>query len=519
MKKVLSFAILFAFLASWGMVFSQEDAEKKLSLKDAIYLALKNNLDLKVQKFQTQSTFQSLRGSRAKYLPTLSFNYDLSSQLRPATDVYDGVANVERKNTSYQLGIFQQTPFGGSFSFGFFTQRTDSNSMKERLDPGISTYAYIGLSQPLLKNFGLNAANYNIKISANNYKMSKFDLKSSIVDLVYQVESAYWELVYAHQNLDVTKMALERARDLQKQNEVKMRVGTIAPKEVLSSKAQVATNESNLIAAERVIQTNEENLKRILNLSRQQIIIVPTDTPEIKTIPVDFEKFLEEAMENRPDINKAKLSLKNQNIEVKYYKNQALPTLNLEANFSSYGGGGTVWQINPLLLPTDPNFRIMLEERTFGDAVDEMFSLENKNYAVGLNLQVPVGLKQERANLARAKINRNRSLTELENIENTIYSEVKTVIKELESNRKQVEADKIAMELESENLKAEEKKLAVGLSTNFEVLTFQQQLAQAQTRALRSSIDYNLTLAKINRILNRTFKVFGIKFSEIVDKK
>jgi outer membrane protein TolC len=349
--------------------------------------------------------------------------------------------------------------------------------------------------------------------------MSDLQLRENIIQLVYNIESAYWELVYAHQSHEAAKMALERAKDLLKQNQVKEKVGTIAPIDVLSSKAQVARNESGVISAERNIQIREETLKNILNMSKENVTIVPTDTPEIKSVSVDFNDFLLEALENRPDIKRQKINLKNNNLGVRYYKNQALPSLNLTASYSSYGQGGTVWDIDTDLSPTDPGYRTEVEKKTFLDSVKEVLKNINKNYSFSFNLQIPIGFKEERARLAQARINLKRALLELKNTENNIYKEVKDVIKELESNRKLVEADRIAMELVGENLRAEEKKLSVGLSTNFNVQEYQRQLADAETSYLRSVINYNLTLARLNQVLARTFKAHDIKFADYYKEK
>jgi outer membrane protein TolC len=376
----------------------------------------------------------------------------------------------------------------------------------------------VSLSQPLLQNFGTLATNYQIYIAANNHKMSKYQLEQAIVNLVYEVEAAYWELVYTHQNLEAAKMALKRARNLLKQNEIKVKVGTIAPIEVLSSKANAARNESTVIQAEQAIQTREETLKRILNMSKEPFSIIPKDEPGIKDVPVDFNAFLKEAMENRPDINQAKINLESNGLTVKYRRNQGLPNLQLDTSFESSGVGGTTWGFTTGN-PFDPDFeRFKTEEISFTDTIKDIFKLENTDFSVGLNLQTPILFTAERAQLAQAKIERERVMFELKDLENTIYSEVKDVIRQLESNKKLAEADRIAVELAEETLKAEEKKLSVGLSTNFEVLQYQEQYASTQTQLLRSIVNYALTRARIDQVLNRTLKKYDIKFKNILEE-
>lgn len=521
MKRLLSFIIVLGICC--GFATGAESAEKKLALKDAIYHALKNNLDLQVQRTDSQLASKTLKINKSIFIPNLTLRFENSETNSPSTDFLSGAAVNTVKRLSLNVGVSENLPYGGNVSFSLYNLRYESNSVFSTVNPYLFSQANLSLTQPLLRNFGQVATKLQIYIAANDLKISKYQLSDNIIDLVFNVESAYWELVYAYQNLEARKMALQRAKDLLKQNEIKVKVGTLAPIEILNSKATVARNESQVLQAERTIQTREENLKRILNMSKEPSAIIPIDTPEVKIIPVDFNAFLLEALENRMDIKRAKLDLENYNIRVKYARNQMLPELQLVASYYTTGQGGEQLLYAPGASPLDPDFDPATDitgviKKSIWNAMNEAFNNAYKNYSVALNFSMPLTFARQKAELAQAKINLKRSLLSLKNIENTVYSEVKEVIKELESNRKLVEADRIALELEGENLKAEERKLAVGLSTNFQVLTYQGQYADAQTLLLRSTINYILSLARINRILNRTFKAYDIKFSDFLEK-
>ncbi|UCH93148.1 MAG: TolC family protein [Candidatus Aminicenantes bacterium] len=519
MKKALIVVILLGM--PWGAVFSVEPSGvKELTLKDAIYYALKNNPGLQVQRTRTRAARLNLRFNRAQlYLPRLTVDSQYSKSRRPSTTLFDGVDFVEGEETRSTVTIIQRTPLGGTFSFSFFNRRQETNVITFPFNPLLVTAGTVSYRQPLLRNFGTLAANYQIRIAANDHQMSKYQLEEAIVDLVYEVESAYWELVFAHQNLEAAQTALKRAKDLLHQNEIKVKVGTAAPIEILSSKATVARNESTVIQAKQAIQTREEALKRILNMSKEPFSIIPIDKPEIKNLPLDFDTNLKEAIENRADVKQAKINLERSELDVKYQRNQALPNLQLYAGLTSYGVGGTFWFF-PIRDPFDPDFqKIMVEEITFMDTIKDALKLENNFFNVSLNLRIPIPTTAERAQLARAKIQRERAVLELKDLENTIYSEVNDVIRQLENNKKLVEADRIAVELEDENLKVEEKKLSIGLSTNFQVLQYQEQYASAQTQLLRSTIDFVLTNARVNQVLNRTLKFYNLKFNNIFENK
>lgn len=521
MKKWVSFMIV--LLISSGFLVFAEEQKKELSLKEAIYYTLKNNLDLQVQMKDAEYAKKTLRINQAIFIPTLALTSSTSETNNTSDSVLSGATGdiLTVKTKSLNLSLTERLPLGGNIGFAIYNQKLETSNKTASVNPNLYAQAQVTLTQPLLKNFGLTPTKQAIYIAANNLHIARHQLKENILSLIYNVEEAYWNLVYAYQNLETTKMALQRSQDLLKQNEIKVRVGSAAPIEILTAKADVALNESQLIVAEQNIQSAEESLKRILNMSKENYTVVPTEKPEIKKIDVDVDGFLSEGLANRPDVERAKLNLENYRIGVKYARNQALPDLTLEAYYYTTGRGGTTFDFlkNPLDPDFDPTTDIVeTSKRTMGDAMRDVFKRLYKNFQVQLSLTIPLSFSLEKAQLAQAKINLERAELNLKSLENTVYSEVKDVIKSVQANAKLVEAYKIAVELQGERLKAEEKKLSVGLSTNFVVLDYQRQYANAQTQALQSVINYNLTLARINKILARTFNVYDIKFDDFINK-
>jgi outer membrane protein TolC len=512
MRKIMAILLLVGYLAA--LPIPQEEPTKELTLKDAIVLALKRNLDLQVEMTNPELYWQTLKANSAIFIPRLEVSLQDQETNSPATDAFSGADVVKRETETLSLRLSQQIALGGTFEVEMRNQKVKSNSIWSTINPSLSSVLTFTLAQPLLKNFGTFATKKDIYIAANDYKKSKLQLKQAVIDLIYNVEDAYWNLVYAYQDLDAKKKSLQRSQDLLRQNEIKVRVGAAARMDILQSQAEVASYESQVIQAEKTIQMAEDYLKRILNLSQQAERLIPSDTPEIKPVETDFNAFLLEALENRPDIEQARLELKNHNINVKYARNQMLPDLQLTATYWTTGQGGDqiIYDQSPLFGGVPIGFVQKDIWETVKDTVSNLY----RNYQVGLRLSIPLSFSQERAQLAQAKINLKRGLLNLKNIENTIYSEVKEVIKELEANQKLVESNQIALKLQEEKLKAEQKKLSVGLTTNFEVLNYQRDVAQAETNLLNSIKEYNMTVARINRRLAKTLEAYSIKFKDFM---
>jgi outer membrane protein TolC len=514
MKKLYCLAVSIFIIGIFAL--NAEVEPKEMSLNEAISLALKNNLDLQVEIQTAEYNRNSLKINKAIFIPTLSLTTQSSSTKTPSTDFLSGAEVSEVERESLNMVLSQRVPLGGTFDIQLFAFKQDSNSIWNDVNPYLATELRFTLNQPLLKGFGSLATKRDIIIAANSLKMSHLDLKAQVSDLIYNVESAYWNLVYAHKNLETVKKSLQRAKDLLRQNEIRVEVGTAARIDILEAKAEVASNESQMIQAEQGIQTAEENLKKILNMSKMDQTLVPSDTPKVTEMTTDLNGFLMEALKNRPDIQRAKLDLKNYNVRVKYARNQMLPDLQLQASYYTSGRGGDRLIRAASDNPFERGEIIEIIAKTIWETLEDNISNKYKNYSISLNLQIPLSFSREKALLAQAKIDLKRSLLNLKNVENTIYSEVKEVIKEKETNLKLVNSTRVALELEEQKLKAEEKKLSVGLSTNFIVLEYQRQYAAAESDALQSLINYNMTISKINRILFRTFDAYNIKFKDFI---
>lgn len=512
--KALKIVLVFLLVVGMNIGVIAED-RLELSLQDAIVTALEKNLDLKIETQNRDYFWESLRSSKSIFVPTLDLEYQRRQTNRPSSGVLTGAEVEEQGSDSLSIGLSQKVPFGGTLNVVLDNARYTTNSAFTTINPSLYSTLTLSLSQPLLKGFGVLATKKDIKIAANEYRKNDLNLKQTLIDLVYQVEEAYWNLVFAHQNLDAKKQSLLRARDLLRQNEKKVRVGAAARIDILEAKAEVASYESQLLEAEKNILTAEEGLKKILNISQEQEILHPIDSPAVQALAPDFTAFLKEALDSRPDILQARIDLESYNIKVKYARNQLLPDLNLTASYYTTGRGGDQFIFDPNYSVLDPDRPIIgVISKDLFDALDDVISSLYKNYSIGLKFSIPLGRSQQKAQLAQARIDAKKAFLNLKKVENTIYSELKEALKELEANRKLVESNQIALELQSQKLKAEEKKLSVGMSTNYQVLNYQRDYANAQANALQSTINYNLTLARINRILARTLREHNIDFSD-----
>ncbi len=490
----------------------------ELSLQDCIARVLQNNLQVAIQILNPEISATSVLRTEEKYIPSLSLDWSTRNTESASYSFLDaaGTAIVDATN-NFGFTANQTLPFGGTLSLSLTGYKTDSNRTGSTINPRYSSTLRLNFNQPLLRNFGSKMSRREILVARNNYQVSEFQLKRTLMDTIYSVESAYWSLVYSIDNLEVRRQSLELARDLLEKNKRSVEVGTLAPMDVLSAQAEVATREADLIQAETQVKSNEDQLKVLLNIpekeSRLIDSIVPTDQASFVETIYDLDEALATAIQNRPDLEQTKLQMMNERLNLSYQKNQLLPDLNLSVSYWSPGVSGT-----QILYEGNPIFGIIIGEIPGGinDSLRDTFNFKYTNWSLGLSMTLPLNTILSRASYNQAKLSMRQATLELENQQQQIYLEIKNAVRTVEANYRRIIAYKVARELAEQKLAAEEEKLKVGLTTNYLVLSYQRDLANARISELNSIIAYNISLAALERSLGISLREKNIKLSDFL---
>jgi outer membrane protein TolC len=374
------------------------------------------------------------------------------------------------------------------------------------------------LTQPLLRNFGFKMSNREIVIARNNQEISENRFKMILLETIYDVEAAYWNLVYSIENLNAREQSLALARDLLERNQRSVEIGRLAPIDIQSAIAEVATREADILEAEVLVQNNEDLIRSIMNLGtgsiEDDVKIVPKDRPVIEEKSLTLQQALNLAREHRPDLQEVKLNIQNNDIDLSYAKNQLLPDLSLQASYWSPGISGT--QI--LFQDGDPTTGNVVGKIPGGssDAFKDAFNFKYQNWSVSLSLDIPLNTVFSRNQIAQARINLDQSKLMEQYVEQQALLEIKTANRTVETNLKRVHAYRIARELTEKNLETEEEKFRLGNSTNYDVLLLQRDLSDARSSELQAIIDYNLSLALRDRVLGISLDEKNINVSSIM---
>lgn len=490
-----------------------QQREVKMTLEDCIVSAVKYNLDVAVQVFNPQLSEVTIKRAGEKFLPQLQFGYNIQSTESASYSFLDTSETLASDYNDWSARLLQEIPTGGRLSVNLTSYKNDSNQSFQIINPRYGATLSFQFEQPLLRNFGFKASRRDIIIAQNNLNVSDSQFKNSLLTTVNNVEEAYWNLVYSIENLKVMQQSLELAQDLLRKNRKEVEVGTLAPIEILTAEAEVATREADILQAELDVENLEDNLKTIINsfseIESPSIFIQPSDLPEFKKIDISLDEALRTALANRPDLEANRFDLKNRELDMSFAKNQLLPDLRVTANYWSPGISGTqlIYQggdpLSGKVIGTLPG--------TGADSLRDAVDFKYSNWAVGLTLTIPTNVLFTRAIQAEARLALDQALTQIKSQEKQIFLEVRNAARRVDTNYKRVEAYQIARDLAERKLEVEEKKLKVGMTTNYIVLQHQRDLANAQSSVLRAYLDYTLSLAYLDRAMGITLNKKNIK--------
>lgn len=472
---------------------SSDIGELRLALREAVVLALKNNLDIAIAGYDPRVKFEDINIKKAVFDPTFSLTLDANRTISPVSNTLQSggtttggrVDKIDNENRDVNASIAQKLPFGGSYTLSMTNNRLNTNLPFAQpgppnfgINPSYTTFLNLSITQDLLKNFGVDVNTAPIKIARNNRTISVTQLRQQANQVITNVHSAYWNLVFAIENLEVQRRSLRLARELEDLNRARVRAGVAAPVEVTQAEAQAAAQVQNVILAEKAIKDAEDQLKLIVNFPDGERIwartLLPADTPPFEVVQVNTDASIQEALEKRPEYAAQKLTLQNTDLNLRVARNQLLPSLQLQGNVGLNGLNGSA-----------------------GSDLDRLTSGDFTQWSAALILTYPLGNRSARSAFIQAKLSRDQAGTSLLNLKRQIISQVREAARRIEADVRSVEATRAARALAEEQLRVEQKRLEAGVTTTFNVLSFQRDLAEAQANEIKAITTYNQDLANL----------------------
>ena len=465
----------------------------RLTRDEAVRLAVANNQELAAARLDPAISQERVNAAKAAYVPTLRTGASRNSQSQPPTSLFSGNEGLETGAWSANASVVQLMPWGGgNYQLGVDTSRTTSNSLISSLNPSLGARLQLGISQPLLRDFKIDATRAEVEIAQRNRSIADTRLDESVIGAGSSAERAYWSLVAALAQTDVQQRALDLALELERTNRARVDVGQSPPLDLVAARAEVAQRRENLIVARTRARQSEDVLRTLIVDPQRQdfwsVRLEPTDTVPPLGPPPDIDAAVRRALSERTDLVRMRREIEINETGISLAKSETRPDLRLAANYLTDGAGGT------RLLRTGgfPGTVVGSEVTRYTDVLGQVLRFDYPTWTVGMTFSYPLGRSAAEANLARARIEKDQTSTRLRSLEFTAVREVREAGWALEQNQQRIETARLSRELAEQRLDAEQRRFEVGMSTSFLVIQAQRDLAVARNNELQASLDYQL---------------------------
>ncbi len=492
----------------WGFDVTQRispERRETVSLADAAVRALQNNLDISISRHNKESQLADIIIEYSKFDPNVSLNGQYARTVNPLNrPVFGGTGNslnqitpFDQRSESFTFDAQTNLITGGNFDMNYSPARTNVNANVARgflFNPSWTGGLAFTLTQPLLRNAGIEINKTFIKVAQNNAEVEQHVFRDRVLTVITTVEQTYWELVFANENLKVAQAAMKAAEELLAANRAKAKAGVMSIVDVLQAEAAVASRVEQILVAEKAIRDQEDQLRRLLNPGeedlRQDLRLTPADTPVTVLEPLSLQEAIDTAIEQRPEIVQAKKNVDSGELNKQFARNQLLPTLSFQGTIGLAGLGSD-----------------------YGQAFNKNFSGDFYNYGAGLVLSYPLGNRAAINTYNKRKLEARNAEASLASVRQQIIVGVREAVRRVQTDFKRIETTRTARIMAEKQLQAEQERLKVGLSTTRLVLDFQRDLATAQGNELRAIVDYNKSLSNLARQKATTLDRYHLELS------
>lgn len=487
--------------ASYGSAAPQP---QRLSLDEVVRLALEQNLQIRIERLDPQIQDLAVAQARASWAPTVSTTLARNAQSQPAQSAI--IPTFKNAALATGVTVNQTLPWGGTYVANWNNERQTTTNVLSNFSPLLLSTTSVSYTQPLLRNFSIDQIRAQLATSRKLRDLSDINVRAVVAGLTRTVENAYWDLVYAHDDLNVQRQSLALSQQSLRENQQRVANGTMARVDIVQDEAEVANNQQSVVVAEGAVKSAQNRLRVLIfdpsTPGFWSTSLEPSDAAPFDERPVDVEAAVARALKDRTDLQEARNGLEQNAVTLRYDRNQLLPDVNVVLNYGTFGVGGT--ELSPIDLSQAssiaPSSRSIVSERGYGSVLGDVFASAYPQWSVGLQVGYQLKTSTARATLARAELEADQTRMRLEYLETQAALQVRDAAQQVETNQKRVVAARASAQLQQEKLEAEQRKVAAGTSVPFFVIQAERDLAQARSLETRALLDYNKALVDFEAV-------------------
>jgi outer membrane protein TolC len=479
---------------------------RRLTVADAVSLALENNLGVQVARVDPQIQDLVVAQARTGWTPSFTSTFDTNSQDSPNNSFLAGAQGARTSVDTFRHAASAQQilPWGGNYTVSWDSSRLTTNSAFATFSPQLRSTVALSYSQPLLRGFRIDGIRYELQLGQQARDVSETQLRQTVATTLRTVRRAYWSLTYATALTAAQRQSLALAEQSLRDTRTRVEVGTSPGIDIVEAEAEVALREESVIVAETQISTAQDALRTLIyNTSTPgfwNLQLEAADQPAVATVAVDVDGAIRQALEERVDLERARIAVATTDVDVRFTRDQTWPDIRAQVNYGATGLGGTQLQRGQGPFGPGTGDVIGQSARRFSTVLNDLISSAFPTWTAGLSISYPLGSSQAHVQLAQARLRRSQATTRLRELEQQIATEVREAARQVQANQKRVDTTRTSRALAERRLEAEQTKFIAGTSTTFLVFQAQRDLVLARQTELRAAFDYAQSLVDFDTV-------------------
>jgi HAE1 family hydrophobic/amphiphilic exporter-1 len=509
-----------------------------ITLNEAITLALQNNNDIDSSRIDVKIAEFNLTAARGAYDPILASESFFEKRTTPTSSTISGGVNgfVTQKDATGNASINGFSPVGGgSYRLDFSATRLSTSNQNATLNPQFPSSLVASYTQPLWRGFRFDNNRRQIEIAKKNLSLTDAQFRQRAIDVISQVQQAYWDLVFSLRNLQVQIDAVKQARLQVESNQRLVKQGVLAPIDIVAASTQVTTFEQNVYTAQESVTRAENTLKTLMLPNRSASLwprpLTPITPISLEPPRVPLEVAMSNALRSRPELAQLQTSAEINRIDTRYFRELTKPQIDLVGTYTSAGLAGTptirqstspstttllVERVNLLSIPVGlPILEIPTSTGStvpanlvggLNQSLTNLLQRDYPTYNVGVRVSLPLRNRTAEANLGSSLAQGNRIMNQREQTEQLIEAEVRNATQALRSAEARLAAAASSRKSSELQFESEQRQFHAGTSTTFLVLQRQTELLAARGRELQAQTDLNKAIADFQRATGNTLE-------------
>jgi len=513
---------------------------RKLTLREGVEAALKNNLEIEIERTNVANAQQLLNAAKGAFDPVLSYNPSYERRDTPAASLLQAATGkLAERFINNNVGLRGRAWQGMSLGVSFDNSRIETNNPFVNLNPYLNSRLLLTFTQPLFRNRVIDRERAQIKIRSRQVGISETDFELRVIDVVTRVEQGYWDLVAARQAVQVAEDGVNLGQEQVARAQRQIAAGSLAPVELSLAQSEYERRRDTYYATQDILTAAENNLKTLIANGRANEVwndeILPTDSESFgKLEPKELGAAVQSAIAKRPEIRMIGQRKSVNDIEKELNRDQLKPQVNFVAGYANSGLGGALStapnpfagqnvpiydRLNrlsglaglPPVIPPDQGALPSFLVGGYGTALSNVFAGRFPTLQVGMQFELNIRNRTAESALAQTAIAEKRLGLERTRVEQAIDAQVRNALQGLVASRQRITAAEASAKAAEEKLNSEVRLFQTGESTNFFVLQRQNELLESRRRAVVAHLEYNKSAARLEQARGETLDTLDIK--------